>query len=205
MTRDELEFRISQYLDGTLAAGERAALEDRLATDADARAVLDEYRRLETVLKAAPAPAIHWDRFAEQVCAAVADAEEEPAQTYRIGWVRTMASLALAAAVLIGIGFAIRLLRPDTTPRPGGGGTVARGTVDITVVDAVASASGTAPAAATTSPATSPDIEVAVGPAAATGGDQPAFAGFRDDVVSRPSQVIIARSGQAVRDGAFLP
>ena len=42
MTRDELEFRISQYLDGALAAGEQAALEARFATDADARAMLDE-------------------------------------------------------------------------------------------------------------------------------------------------------------------
>ena len=161
------------------------------------------------MLKAAPVPSINWDRFAERVGAAVADAEEQPARTYRIGWVRTMASLALAAAVLIGIGFAIRLLRPDTTPRPGGGG-MARGVVEITVVDAVASASPTSVSPTpvsptTTSPATSPEIEVAVGPAAASGGDQPAFAGFRDDVVSRPSQVIIARSGQAIHDGAFLP
>ena len=40
MTRDELEFSISQYLDGTLGARERDALDERLATDAEARALL---------------------------------------------------------------------------------------------------------------------------------------------------------------------
>src|SRR5689334_1903239 len=194
MTRDELEFRITQYLDGTLAEGEQVALEARLATDADARAVLDDYRRLDAVLKAAPVPAVDWDRFAVRIHAAVADAEEEPAQTYRIGWFRTTARFALAAMVLVGIGFAIRLLRPETAPRPGRE-TVAQVPVDISVVDAVASP---APSPSATSPATSQEIEVAVGPAPATGAEQPSFAGYRDDVVSRPSQVIIARSGQAV-------
>jgi anti-sigma factor RsiW len=37
MSTDQLEFSISQYLDGTLPADEQAALEERLATDAQAR------------------------------------------------------------------------------------------------------------------------------------------------------------------------
>ena len=44
MTPDQLEFAISQYLDGTLAADEQAALERHLETDAGARQMLAEYR-----------------------------------------------------------------------------------------------------------------------------------------------------------------
>ena len=106
MTRDELEFSISQYIDGTLGARERDALEERLATDAEARAVHTEYESLQRVLKAAPVPELDWDRFAARISGAVAR-EELPAQSYRIGqWLRP-ARLAIAASVLVAVGLAI--------------------------------------------------------------------------------------------------
>ena len=51
MIDETLEFRISQYADGTLPAAEVADLEAILASDAEARALLDEYRKLDVVLK----------------------------------------------------------------------------------------------------------------------------------------------------------
>ena len=201
MTRDELEFQISQYLDGTLAAAQATALELRLATDAEARALLDEYRRLDVALKSAPVPSINWDRFGDQVCAAVAEQEEAPAVTYRIGWYRRAATFALAASVLIAIGFGIRALRPNPS-EPGGPGAVARTPVQITVVDATTGTTGAAPVTAPVAP--SAEIEVAVGPSKSFQ-DQPSSAGYHDDLIARPSQVIIARSGQYPHDTAPLP
>src|SRR5215217_7013902 len=80
MIDEQLEFRISQYADGTLPAAEVAALEMTLASDADARALLDEYRALDASLKRdLPLPEIKWDRLAEHLSGAVA--EEDRATT----------------------------------------------------------------------------------------------------------------------------
>jgi len=77
MTRDELEFSISQYLDGTLAAGEAEALEEVLARDAGARAMLAEERQLTALLRAAsgPLPPVRWDALASRIGQAVAGAK----------------------------------------------------------------------------------------------------------------------------------
>jgi len=107
MTRDELEYTLSQYLDGTLAASDESALEQRLATDEPARALLSEYRSLDRALRASPLPAFDFDALASTISAAVA-AQDEPAQSYRLHWVRTAASLALAACVVIAAGVGIR-------------------------------------------------------------------------------------------------
>jgi hypothetical protein len=68
MNRDQLEFAITQYLDGTLPPQQVSALEQLLKTDELARELLTEHRRLDMILKAgrqatAP-PALDWDRIA---------------------------------------------------------------------------------------------------------------------------------------------
>src|SRR5436190_2074679 len=55
MTREQIEFLISQYLDGSLTADEVVALEQILARDQEARALLDEHRKLSALLKSAKA------------------------------------------------------------------------------------------------------------------------------------------------------
>lgn len=103
MTRDELEFQISQYLDGTLSSDEMAALQERLASDADARRLLAEYRRLnEHLARALPLPAVNWGRLAEHLSSVVADADA-PVVAGRIGpagW-SWRSRLAIAASILI--------------------------------------------------------------------------------------------------------
>src|SRR3954470_15957884 len=103
MQRDDLEFLISQYVDGTLRGGQLEALDSRLKLDPAARAVLAEYRALDAQLKALPRPDVRWDAFAEQISAAVADAEA-PAQSYRLAdyrwgnrWVAVAAAVVIAA------------------------------------------------------------------------------------------------------------
>jgi anti-sigma factor RsiW len=76
MNRDELEFSIAQYADGTLPADRRAALEAVLAADAGARAMLDAYRKLDAALaddRAARPLAVRWDRLAERISSGVAE------------------------------------------------------------------------------------------------------------------------------------
>lgn len=75
MNRDELEFSIAQYADGTLPADQRDALEAVLSADAGARELLDSYRKLDAVLangRADVLPAVRWDRLAERIAANVA-------------------------------------------------------------------------------------------------------------------------------------
>lgn len=77
MTGEELEFSIAQYADGTLPAGERAALEAVLARDAGARALLAEYRALDAALADAAhadaLPGVRWDALAERTSRIVAE------------------------------------------------------------------------------------------------------------------------------------
>jgi negative regulator of sigma E activity len=190
MTRDELEFAISQYLDGNLAEAEESALEARLASDADARALLAEYRTLDRALRAAPPPALDWDALSTRISAAVAE-QDEPAQSYRLHWVRTASALALAACVVLAVGVGIRRLQA-----PGGSRFVNKQPVprQIVVVDTTRRAV----------PSTAPVAVVSVGPSAAPQ-DSAALARYHEDLLSRPSQVIIARSGYPAQDGSVLP
>jgi negative regulator of sigma E activity len=193
-TRDELEFAISQYLDGNLVGAEEVALEERLAGDADARAVLAEYRSLDRVLRSAGVPEVDFEAMADRIRTAVYR-EPEPVQVYRLSWVRTVSALALAACVVVAAAVGIRRMttedgrgvgpiagvpeRPDVVP------------TQIVVIDSMAR-----PAVST-----QPVAIASVGPSAATQ-DNSALARYHEDLLSRPSQVIIARSGYAAQDGA---
>lgn len=196
MTRDELEYSISQYLDGTLAPGEESALEARLSTDADARTLLAEYRSLDRVLRAAPMPSLDFKAMGDRIHEAVAAAEIEPAPSYRLPWVRTVAGLALAACVVIAAGVGIRRLQSPTTPGDNRVARIseprpAREPKQIVVIDSTRR----------TAPATAPVMEIAVGPAAAAPG-RPAFARYHEDLLSRPSQVMIARGGYSAQNAS---
>jgi negative regulator of sigma E activity len=189
MTRDELEFAISQYLDGNLAEAEESALEARLASDAEARGLLAEYRSLDRVLRAVPTRQVDFEALSGRIRSAVAE-QNEPIQSYRLHWVRTVSALALAACVVIAAGLGIRRMQTppvnnneasNTRPQPQA--------KQIVVVDA------------TTRPTISsaPVAVVSVGPSASPQ-DRPALARYHEDLLSRPSQVIIARGGYAAQD-----
>jgi len=71
MTREEMEFLISQHLDGTLSREDEAKVRELLASSQEAREILAEYQKLDGVLKAGGAPAVKWDMLAEKISAAV--------------------------------------------------------------------------------------------------------------------------------------
>jgi anti-sigma factor RsiW len=189
MTRDELEFSNSQYLDGTLGARERDALEEQLATDAEARAIHAEYQSLQGVLDAAPVPAVNWDQFAARISGAVAR-EEMPAQSYQISrWLKP-ARLAIAASVLIAAGIGFTLIKSR-----GVDGTKVAGLTpaptEIVKVD---------PSAA---PSTQP-ITIAIGPSPEAA-KETIFVRYDDTVVRRPSKALIVSAAPTAQDNPLTP
>jgi anti-sigma factor RsiW len=122
VTRDELEFSISQYLDGTLPEDQRSALEARLTADADAQAILTEDRALTDLLRSDPLPEVRWDRLAESISSAIDEQlDERVARASRWMRFRLPAGLAVAASALIAIGIAAHLLMHgrSATTNPG--------------------------------------------------------------------------------------
>src|SRR5687767_5064965 len=71
MTLEQLEFSITQYLDGTLPPEELGALEQRLATDPQARALLDEHKFLTALLRSEAVPEMDWADVARDLSAVV--------------------------------------------------------------------------------------------------------------------------------------
>src|SRR5690242_9420042 len=125
MNQEQLEFQISQYVDNTLSAQERAALETDLEGNEEGRKLLEEYRALNDVLRREmPVPAVNWDRFAEHLSGVVAE-EEIPGRRLVIGW---GTRLALAASVLIavGVGVAVYLKGTSGPVNPGAPSIVAK-------------------------------------------------------------------------------
>jgi anti-sigma factor RsiW len=187
MNRDELEFSISQYLDGTLVAAERDALDERFATDADARAILAEYEALQAALASAPLPDVKWDRLAAEISASVAR-EEAPAQSHKIGrWLRP-ANLAIAASLLIAGGIGFSIFRSDDVKDP-------VKPIAIFVVDGAAPA----PVEPTINP-----IQVVIGPSPAVQ-DEPIVLRYADGVVQRPSNALIVSAAPAAQDNQLTP
>jgi hypothetical protein len=71
MSPEQLEFILTQYLDGTLPAADAVALERVLETDPTAQALRDEHERLTALLRSQPLPEIDWDDLARDFCAVV--------------------------------------------------------------------------------------------------------------------------------------
>ena len=195
MMIEQLEFEISQYADGTLPAASVAALERTLESDAEAQAVLAEYRRLDGALAAAPAvPPINYDRLAEHLSAAVARQaeveEERGAAAYRMPWVRAVRGLAIAASLLLAAGIAWRVVGR----KPPMLNVIGPSHSEVAAGKPVVSVSIEGPELAQAAPV----VRIDLSPADASD------VGWRyaQGVVERPSRVIIASGADAVQDGA---
>ena len=182
---DQLEYAISQYIDGTLPPLESAALEERFAVDAEARAVLEEYRALDRALKTSlPEPTVAWDRLAAHLSDAVGR-EAAPVRHYSMRTIRRVAAVALAACVAIVTGVFVVFNRSDVTP--GNRGEV------VTVV--------VGPQAERAPEQTAAVAQVSIGPAP-TMSDSWRYA---ESVVSRPAVVMIDRAAAPAQDTDLSP
>ncbi|HWE92965.1 MAG TPA: hypothetical protein VG269_03260 [Tepidisphaeraceae bacterium] len=190
---DDLEFSISQYLDGTLAGDERGALERRLAEDSEARALLEEFRQLDAAMKAAPLPDVRWELLASSISNAVADlADERAATSYRFpAFVRRFAPLALAASLLIAAGLAVRMYvaRPDQIAKTPP--TVIQPTQTLAILNVEGPQFEKAQGAA--------EVQIAIGPGKSMA-DGSGLAQYSDDVVSRPSRISVASGATPAQD-----
>ena len=186
-TRDQLEYAISQYIDGTLPPLESAALEERFAVDAEAREVLAEYRTLDETLKTSlPLPAVAWDRLHAHLSDAVSR-EEAPMRHSALRSHVRYAAVALAACVAVVFGVVFLSSdrsgpgAPAPTPQP----------IAIVVGPQVEQASRQVASVA----------EVTIGPAP-TISDSWRYA---ETVVSRPAVVMIDRAARPAQDGELSP
>jgi anti-sigma factor RsiW len=184
ITRDELEYTISQYLDGTLDPLAQATLEDTLATDGVARALLADYQRLNGALKAMPMPEIAWDEFAARINAETAK-HDVPVKHYRLNFATWSKVATLAAMVTIIVG-AIVKLRPQPASIAVNPGTSLRSNPEPVVVQI------SAPPAI----AQAPVAEIQIGqPSGFAAADY-----HSDAIVSAPSSIWIASGTGSAQD-----
>jgi hypothetical protein len=198
MIDEQLEFLIAQYADGSLPEPERALVELRLQTDADARAMLEEYRTLDATLKGSmPLPVVNWERLADHLSEAVAEQRETRAATV-LGRIGNWGRLAIAAAVVIAVaGVAIWSARG---PRDDGTTVIATTNSNNSKPTAppLVLVRGPAPEAQTAQPV----VVVSVGPSSDVSPNWRAGEG----VVTGPSRVVwIASSGETMQDTQRLP
>ena len=77
MSPEQLEFILTQYLDGTLSAEQVGAIERALEADPRARELRDEHDRLTALLRAEALPEMNWDELARDLSAVVTGTVDE--------------------------------------------------------------------------------------------------------------------------------
>jgi hypothetical protein len=77
MSPEQLEFILTQYLDGTLAADQVNALEQALESDPRAMELRDEHERLTALLRSQGLPEMDWDELARDLSAVVTGTVDE--------------------------------------------------------------------------------------------------------------------------------
>jgi hypothetical protein len=171
------------------------------AVEAEIERVDAEDERIETMLRAAPLPAVNWDRLADQISKGIAaeaaevetretparhEREERPAVIGRIGFARNVRRFAIAACVLLATGLGIRMYTTRPVAGPMGPGTdgpgpvVAVNTKPQTVIEIPTVEIGNRPAVA----------EISIGPSKAYAENTDADL-YRRGIGNR-SQVVIA-------------
>lgn len=187
MTRDQLEFSITQYLDGSLPQSERAGLMERLEKDPEARALLEEHRRLDGVFTRANLPTFPLEALSKQLSEAIAQAPAPEAEqrSLRMPRVGVRSWMAIAASVMIASGLAIAILSHGRS-----------GIVSNPVHHELTASAGfvtvTGPVAESTSAAD--DVQVSVGPSKAIAGES-TLSRYSANLVMRPAHVMMVASG----------
>ncbi len=111
LTGENLEYTISQYVDGTLSEIDRRALEEQLVADAEARLHVTHEAHLTNLLReyaVVDQPAVDFDSFQAHLSSVIADEPSHLAQPIRMTtvWVRRLSiAAAVGIAALVGVKF----------------------------------------------------------------------------------------------------
>ncbi|MEI8195270.1 MAG: hypothetical protein WCI73_05115 [Phycisphaerae bacterium] len=99
-----LEFLVSQYVDNTLDQSNRKVIEQRLARDTTAQAILKEHREVQEVLEdwGSRIPLIDWNAFDRKLADQLG--REEIAAVRASKWQQWMRPLAAAAGIALAVG-----------------------------------------------------------------------------------------------------
>jgi anti-sigma factor RsiW len=193
MTREELEFSICQYLDGTLAEEQRVVIEARLASDPEAQEILREEKRLTIALRSTSVPDVRWDVLADRISGAIDDETERRvaraslAMKIRSPWV-----MAVAASVGLVVGMALHfVVSPHGSVAMHG---ISGGTPVAMVIEGPAEDAPAGPVV----------TEVSIGPGG-TYAKAPSLAPYADQMDSRPTRVVIAAGDGTDQDAVSSP
>lgn len=166
---EEEELAITEYLDGSLSAVHRAALDKRFNNEPGLRAVMGQYRSLDSAIRASmPMPAVKWDVLAERISESI-DAQSQRQRMFIGNWLKQPMRLAAAAAILIIIGLGILITISSGGSKP------------VLAVEVVGPEKPAGPAVA--------QVEFDMSPALAQSGTDFYSAG---DVVAMPSTLDVA-------------
>jgi len=194
MTREELEFSVCEYLDGTLGEAERVALEARLASDPEARETLRRERALTAALREGAVPEVKWDALAERISGAIDGQLEERVE--RASWaIRARSPWFMAAAASVGLvlGLAVFFAANQRGGNPGGTGSVTPAPVALVVEGPQEDR-----------PAGPVVTEVSIGPGGSYA-KAPSLAPYADEMDARPTRVAIAAGTPVVVEEAPPP
>jgi anti-sigma factor RsiW len=190
MASEDLEILICRYIDGELTPEQRANFEALLADDVPARQMLEEHRRLDEALRAQAMPLVRWERLQQHLSAAVRE-KDLPKKTifapvYQMPWIRPMAAVAMAASVLLAIGFSLHLIQ---SRRSANNNIVAKAPQAIELPKVIALAEVTGPLIE--APTGTASDEITLGPPPNLSAQMDMGPGA-DSIVVQPSQVAIA-------------
>ncbi|MCC6240530.1 MAG: hypothetical protein IT448_09560 [Phycisphaerales bacterium] len=105
MISKDLEFRISQYIDDDLPSSQQAELRQWLETDSAAAVALEQYQKLNRLLKnVGPVPEVDYSALSARISDAVSACDAQPQILYSFKWVKQAVSVAVAACVVIAAG-----------------------------------------------------------------------------------------------------
>ena len=193
---EQFAFKLSQFSDGTLAAEDSPAVEQRLATDSVAQASLEQSYQLARLLKTAPPPDVRWERLAMHLSATVADAAEpQPIKLFSKHWVRGIGGLAIAASVFVAsaIGFRGYLKHPVAPSSE---------VAVVSIKHSVVASASTTPIdvqIGISDPAAAPGVSVAEVSVGA--GPDGALDEAPDGIIARSPRSLIASTAAPVQDG----
>jgi anti-sigma factor RsiW len=193
---DQLEFLISQYLDGSLSAPERKSLEARLARDPKLKQTLEEYAQLDELLRTGmPVPRDEWDDLGDRISSAVAELPDPRPSLRLMPLYAAATALAACVLLLVGLRFRAQTSKPEVAtivqPAPAPASAPAALPMEVAIAQV------TGPSSETPSGLASADVHL---------GGPPSDAGMTfepsQSIVSQPSHVYIA-SADASNDRAI--